>query len=58
MRRTKGIGGIVAIIIVGAIALGSVTAADASTISRQEAALKAREYLQVVAFSFKGSSAS
>lgn len=45
---------IVAIVIVGAIALGSVTAADASNISRAQAVRKAREYLQFEAFSFKG----
>lgn len=49
-----GIGGIAVIVIAGAIGLGSVTAAHASVISRQEALLEAKQYLQSQAFSLKG----
>lgn len=41
-------------VITAAIALGSVTAANASNISRQQAVREARDYLQFEAFSFKG----
>jgi host cell surface-exposed lipoprotein len=49
----KGTCGIVAISIAVAIALGSVTAAQASPISRQQAVREAKDYLQSQAFSFK-----